>query len=171
MPGNFLRDLGYLEVMTDKHLIGTRIVVGFDGSAAAQNALEWAIDVAQSKGGELVVVCAYRPIAAGELREQRRQAPADVVHLLQPDAEATAILAAAREQAEAAGVAVECVARTGAAADVILEVAEEQEARLIIVGTHATRGRRLFHPSIPNEISRRAKCSVLIVDLEQSVAA
>lgn len=171
MPGNFLRVLGYLEVMTDKHLIGTRIVVGFDGTAAAQNALEWAIDVAQSKGGELVVVCAYRPIAAGELREQRRQAPADVVHLLQPDAEATEILAAAQEQAEAAGVAVECVARTGTPADVILEVAEELQARLIIVGTHAERGRRLFHPSIPNEISRRAKCSVLIVDLEQAVAA
>jgi hypothetical protein len=61
------------------------------------------------KGGELVVVRGYRPIAAGELREQRRQAPADVVHLLQPDAEATAILAAAQEQAEAASVAVACV--------------------------------------------------------------
>jgi nucleotide-binding universal stress UspA family protein len=157
--------------MIDKHLIGTRIVVGFDGSAAAQNALEWAIDVAQSKGGELVVVCAYRPIAAGELREQRRHAPADVAHRLQPDAEATEILAEAQEQAVAAGVGVACVARTGAAADVILEVAEEQEARLIVVGTHADRGRRLFHPSIPNEISRRAKCSVLIVDLEQAVAA
>ena len=158
-------------MMIDKHLIGTSIVVGVDGSPAAQNALDWAIDVASTKGGELVVVCAYRPIAAGELREQRRLAPADVVHQLQPDAEAQEILEEARQRAAAEGVVATCVARTGAPADVILEVAEEHEARLIIVGNHADRHRRLFRPSIPHEISRRAKCSVLIVDLETAAVA
>src|SRR5919107_5851444 len=100
-------------MMIDKHLIGTSIVVGVDGSPAAHNALEWAIDVASTKGGELVIVSAYRPIAAGELREQRRLAPADVVHQLQPDAGAQETLEEARQRAAAEGVVATCVARTG----------------------------------------------------------
>lgn len=157
--------------MIDNHLIGTRIVVGVDGSAEARYALDWAIDVVRSLGGELVLVSAYRPIAASELREQRRDAPADVAHRLQPDAEAREILDEAQERASAAGVAAQCVARTGAATDVILDVAEARDARLIIVGSGDTHARRLFRPSIGTEITRRAHCSVLIVDAPSTIAA
>ena len=64
----------------------------------------------------------------------------------------------------AAGVEVETFAREGAPADAILDVAEERDADLIIVGNKGMTGaRRFLLGSVPNRVSHHAPCSVLIV--------
>jgi len=55
-------------------------------------------------------------------------------------------------------------ARTGDAADAIIDVAEEVGADLIMVGNKGMTGaKRFLLGSVPNKISHHATCSVLIV--------
>jgi nucleotide-binding universal stress UspA family protein len=147
------------------------IVVGVDDSPTAQIALSAAIDMAMMRDEKLVVVSAYEPIPPAELQRQRQIAPDDIVHRLQADTAVYDLLAAAERRARAARVPVESVAREGAAADAIVAIAAERQASLIVVGNRGMRGRRLLRTSVPNEVSHRAPCSVLIVDTVSAVAA
>jgi nucleotide-binding universal stress UspA family protein len=59
---------------------------------------------------------------------------------------------------------VETFAREGDPADAILDVAEEREADLIVIGHKGMTGaRRFLLGSVPNKVSHHAPCSVLIV--------
>ena len=61
-------------------------------------------------------------------------------------------------------MAVNTYARQGDPADAILDVAEEQEADLIVVGNKGMTGaKRFLLGSVPNKISHHAPCSVLII--------
>jgi nucleotide-binding universal stress UspA family protein len=63
-----------------------------------------------------------------------------------------------------AGLDVETFAREGDPADAILDVAEERDADLIVVGNKGMTGaRRFLLGSVPNKVSHHAPCSVLIV--------
>ena len=64
------------------------------------------------------------------------------------------------------GVEVETHAREGDPADAILDVAEEQEADLIVVGNKGMTGaKRFLLGSVPNKVSHHAPCSVLVTRL------
>ena len=55
-------------------------------------------------------------------------------------------------------------AREGDAADAILDVAEETNADLIVVGNKGMTGaKRFLLGSVPNKVSHHAPCSVMIV--------
>jgi nucleotide-binding universal stress UspA family protein len=59
---------------------------------------------------------------------------------------------------------VETFARQGDAADAILDVAEEQQADLVVIGNKGMTGaKRFLLGSVPNKVSHHAPCSVLIV--------
>ena len=63
-----------------------------------------------------------------------------------------------------AGVEVQTFARQGDPADAILDVAEEQNADLIIVGNKGMSGaKRFLLGSVPNKVSHHAPCSVMII--------
>ncbi len=63
-----------------------------------------------------------------------------------------------------AGIEVETFAREGDPADAILDVAEEHDADLIVVGNKGMTGaRRFLLGSVPNKVSHHAPCSVLII--------
>ena len=73
-------------------------------------------------------------------------------------------LAEAAKAVEAAGVEVQTFARQGEPADAILDVAEEENADLIVVGNKGMTGaKRFLLGSVPNKVSHHAPCSVLIV--------
>jgi nucleotide-binding universal stress UspA family protein len=124
-----------------------------------------AIDLARSVGARLHIVSAYEPPPEGQLRSARMAAPADRQWAIQPRQDVLALLTAAETQAREAGVtAVETYARVGAAADAILDVAEEQASDLIVVGNRGMTGAtRFLLGSVPNKVSHHAPCSVLIV--------
>lgn len=140
------------------------IVVGTDGSATAKEAVHQAADLAKQVGAQLAVVSAYAPVSSARLRDERRGAPEDVAHTLTPKEDVEATLADATKAVEKDGVEVNTFARQGDPADAILDVAEETNADLIVVGNKGMTGaKRFLLGSVPNKVSHHAPCSVLIV--------
>jgi len=142
----------------------TRIVVGTDGSETAKEAVRQATELAKQTGATLDVVSAYEPVPSSRLREERLQAPSDIEHEVNPHADVDAILAEAARDVEGSGVNVRTFARQGEPADAILDVAEEENADLIVVGNKGMTGaKRFLLGSVPNKVSHHAPSSVLIV--------
>jgi nucleotide-binding universal stress UspA family protein len=140
------------------------IVVGTDGSDTASKAVAQAIDLARSVGAKLELVTAYEPVSSQRISAERREAPEDLQWAIGPREDADATLEAAAKPAREAGVEVELYARQGDPADAILDVAEEVEADLIVVGNKGMTGaKRFLLGSVPNKVSHHAPCSVLII--------
>jgi nucleotide-binding universal stress UspA family protein len=140
------------------------IVVGTDGSDTATQAVVQAVELASAVGASLKLVSAYEPVPAQRLAEERRQTPEDLQWAINPREDVDATLDAAAKIASAAGVDAEVYPRQGDPADAILDVAEEQEADLIIVGNKGMTGaKRFLLGSVPNKISHHAPCSVMII--------
>jgi nucleotide-binding universal stress UspA family protein len=119
------------------------IVVGTDGSDTAKEAVRQSVELAGALGARLLVVSAYQPAS----REAAEAAVRD-----------------AARTAQDAGLAVEAFPRQGDPADAILDVAEEQDAGLIVVGNKGLTGaERFLLGSVPNKVSHHAPCSVLII--------
>jgi nucleotide-binding universal stress UspA family protein len=140
------------------------IVVGTDGSDTATQAVRQAVDMAGALGATLELVSAYAPVPAQRLSAERRDAPEDVQWAISPRQDVEVSLSDAAEIAREAGVSVNTHARQGDPADAILDVAEEQNADLVIVGNKGMTGaKRFLLGSVPNKVSHHAPCSVLIV--------
>jgi nucleotide-binding universal stress UspA family protein len=140
------------------------IVVGTDGSDTAAQAVRQAVDLASSVGAKIELVSAYEPVPAQRLREERREAPADLQWAVNPREDVDVTLQQAADVARKAGVPVNLYPRQGDPADAILDVAEEQNADLIVVGNKGMTGaKRFLLGSVPNKVSHHAPCSVLII--------
>jgi nucleotide-binding universal stress UspA family protein len=142
----------------------TRIVVGTDGSETAGEAVRQAVDLAKLSGATLSIVSAYAPVPERTVKDQQRDAPADVQYELNPREDVNLVLDAAAADARQAGIEVQTHAVEGDPAEGILTVAEETKADLIVVGNKGMTGaRRFLLGSVPNNISHHAPCSVMVV--------
>jgi nucleotide-binding universal stress UspA family protein len=140
------------------------IVVGTDGSDTATQAVRQAVDLASAIGATLELVSAYEPVPAQRLRQERRNAPEDLQWAISPREDVDVTLQAASEVAREAGVTANIYPRQGDPADAVLDVAEERDADLIIVGNKGMTGaKRFLLGSVPNKVSHHAPCSVLII--------
>jgi nucleotide-binding universal stress UspA family protein len=140
------------------------IVVGTDGSDTAGEAVRQATALAKNVGDSIELVSAYEPLTSARLREEQTQVPKDMEWMVNPREDVDATLKTAAESIEAAGVTVTIHAREGDPADAILDVAEEVNAGLIVVGNKGMTGaRRFLLGSVPNKVSHHAPCSVLII--------
>jgi len=140
-----------------------RIVVGTDGSETAAEAVRHAVELARLSKAKLEIVSAYEPVSQTRLREEGGDAPGDVSHSINPREDVNVVLAQAAAVAKKAKVEVLTHPREGEPADVILDVAEENDADLIIVGNKGMTGaRRFLLGSVPNKISHHAPCDVWI---------
>jgi nucleotide-binding universal stress UspA family protein len=140
------------------------IVVGTDGSESATRAVTQAAELAKATGARLELVCAYTPALESRLKAERREAPEDVLWMITPREDADAVLNDAAEIAAQLGVQATSHAREGDPASTILDVADDVDADLIVVGNKGMTGaRRFLLGSVPNRISHHAQCSVLIV--------
>ena len=84
--------------------------------------------------------------------------------MINPREDVDATLEEAADLVRTAGVEVETYARQGDPADAILDVAEETDADLIVVGNKGMTGaKRFLLGSVPNKVSHHAPCSVLII--------
>jgi nucleotide-binding universal stress UspA family protein len=162
------RDCDHEAGLTDR--IFPSIVVGTDGSPTAEMALRAAIDLARQSGAALNIVSAYEPgpgSPSGQAADGdgSRSTDGDAVTDAGGDAAVESLLDHAGTLAGEAGLAqVATFARAGDAAEAILEVAEQQNADLIVIGNKGLTGaQRLLLGSVPNKVSHRAPCSVLIV--------
>jgi nucleotide-binding universal stress UspA family protein len=140
------------------------IVVGTDGSETATKAVTSAVELAAAVGATVELVTAYEPVPTQRLQSERRDTPEDLQWAISPREDVDATLEAAAKVARDAGVPVTVYARQGDPADAILDVAEEQEADLIVVGNKGMTGaKRFLLGSVPNKVSHHAPCSVLII--------
>jgi nucleotide-binding universal stress UspA family protein len=140
------------------------IVVGTDGSDTATQAVRQAVDLAGAVGASLELVSAYEPVPEQRLSEEHKQAPEDMQWAIGPREEVDATLEAAAGIAREKGVNVQLCPRQGDPADAILDVAEEHDADLIVVGNKGMTGaKRFLLGSVPNKVSHHAPCSVLII--------
>jgi nucleotide-binding universal stress UspA family protein len=140
------------------------IVVGTDGSETAKEAVRQATELARQVGSKIHLVSAYEPVPEGRLRDERQQIPEDMQWMVNPREDVNNTLEAAGKDIGQAGVEVDTHAREGDPADAILDVAEEQQAGLIVVGNKGMTGaKRFLLGSVPNKVSHHAPCSVMII--------
>jgi nucleotide-binding universal stress UspA family protein len=142
----------------------SRIVVGTDGSETAAEAVRQARELAKLAGATLSIVSAYSPIPERKVKDQQREAPADVQYEIGPREDVNLILDAAAAEARKEGVEAQTHPVEGDPGEAILNIAEETGADLIVVGNKGMTGaRRFLLGSVPNNISHHAPCSVMIV--------
>ena len=136
------------------------VVVGTDGSPNAETAVRRAIEIAKGIGATLHVVTAYpKDPTFGE--SIASSAKRDRINLRDV---ADGVLARAEGEAVAQGVEVVTDAREGDPTQVILDVAKEQDADLIVVGARGLTGlRRFLLGNVSSKLAHYADSSLLIV--------
>ena len=133
------------------------IVLGYDGTDASARALERAGDIAAAFGSS-VVVTSVSGTLGGVVHAGGSADPTDP-----PDAH-EALLDDATKKLADRGVQAESVLGMGDAAEAIVELAEQRNADLIVVGTREPGFfERLFGHSVSGSVQRHAHCDVLIV--------
>jgi nucleotide-binding universal stress UspA family protein len=143
------------------------IVVGTDGSETAREAVRQAAALAAALGARVHLVCVYEPVPSTAALAVEGDAHAESGWLLRPREAVDATLEEAAAVFAQAGVEVERYAQRGDPADAILDVAEERDADLIIVGNRGQTGaKRFLLGSVPNRISHHAPCAVLIIRID-----
>ena len=132
------------------------VAVGTDGSATASAAIEEAAEIARRFDAKLVLLSAFNDSggrAAGEDIELQWAAntSARVRSLLE------------RLEAELGESGIDCEARAdeGDPAEVLVRLAEESGADLLVIGNKGMQRRLLG--SVPNTVTHKADCSVLVV--------
>jgi nucleotide-binding universal stress UspA family protein len=138
------------------------VVVGADGSDSSLRAVDRAGAIAAEANAKLIVATAYLPLSGDPQTADVLKAEG---YMVSGNAPIYAILRDARDRArEAAATDVEERAILGAPVDALVELAEEVNADLLVVGNvglGTITGRLLG--SVPAAVSRKAKSDVLIV--------
>jgi len=135
-----------------------RIVVGFDGSAGSQAALQWAIAEARLRGASVDLVTAYSMSYAA--------LNPDVAHL---DSESLLLRvkemqlgAISDASGSSSGVRIEPRVVPGPASEALIQVA--QDAELLVVGSRGRgRVRELLLGSVSGYVTHHAPCPVVVV--------
>jgi nucleotide-binding universal stress UspA family protein len=134
----------------------SQIVVGYDGSDCSRAALDEGLRTAESLGDEVVVVFGYSPpgLWGGEIVEHE-DAIAE---------RGEKVLSEARHQAEAAGATIETELVAKKASEALVGVAEERDARMIVVGSYGDPPLKgMILGSTPNKLLHLAERPVLVV--------
>ena len=137
------------------------IVVGTNGTETADKAVTRAVELAKLTGAALHVVSAYEPAPA---HVGGSRPPAEAAEwAISPHFKVDAVLERATDIAKAGGLNIEVHGPKGDAASAIVGVAEEMNADLIVLGSKGMQGASRVLGSVPNKVSHRAPCDVLIV--------
>ena len=141
-----------------------KIVIGTDGSDNAQRALEAAAQLATMAGGVLHVVCAHDPSPPHEVADALRHLPHDFWSMYDPASAQREVLdKAAAGLAERGVEHVEHLVEKHPA-HAILDVADEVDADLIVVGNRGVGWTARFtRGSVSSRVAAHTHRSILIV--------
>jgi nucleotide-binding universal stress UspA family protein len=138
--------------------IGT-IAVGTDGSDTAGKAVTMAFELAERYGAKLVLLSAFGGSGGGSAP---RLSPHEYPEWKSNAAEhVDRILAIAEESAAARGIEATSAMAEGDPGEVLVSLAERHGADVIVVGSKGMERRVLG--SVPNTVTHKAPCSVLVV--------
>jgi nucleotide-binding universal stress UspA family protein len=137
------------------------VAVGTDGSDTAAKAVEFAIDLAERYEAKIVFLSAYK--AASEERRQResRDAPEDVQWQFSGSEDVDPALRDAEDSAKERGLDSKSEAKEGDPSKVLVELAGKHNADVLVIGNKGMDRKVLG--SVPNTVSHKAPCSVVIV--------
>jgi nucleotide-binding universal stress UspA family protein len=132
------------------------VAVGTDGSATAEEAVRQAADIARRYGAKLVLLSAF-PSAGGFA------AYADIELEWASSSKAQVRTILKRSETALREDGIECESRSdeGDPADVLVRLAEECGADLLVIGNKGMKRRVLG--SVPNTVTRKADCSVMVI--------
>lgn len=134
------------------------ILVAVDGSESSNRALDTGIELAGLSGGRLHALAVEGPLPAyaatiGEVEEVKRE----------KDAFFSELIGDVKRRAAAAGVEIDVDVRVGHAAELIVRVADEVDADLIVIGHRGHFLRDHLLGSTADRVSEHASCPVMIV--------
>jgi nucleotide-binding universal stress UspA family protein len=150
------------------------VVIGFDGSASAERAVQEAGELLAPRPALVVVV--WEPGAGFELLDTQMVPPAPIDIRLAYEIDQKLYEGAQRlaergaSLARAAGLKAEglAVADDRSVADTLLRLVSEQDAAALVVGSHGHKAvREVLFGSTTREIMRRAPCPVVMVRAPQ----
>lgn len=150
----------------------SRILVGIDDSEPSNDAVVLAARLAREHGGQLVLAHSvnWLPLIAQVESAGAVIDPTPIIDGLKQQGEA--LLAGALDTAKRLGVEAQRRALEGEPAENLLQVAVEEQCRLIVMGTHGRRGLgRLFLGSTTEAVLRRSTIPVLTVRPGVKIAA
>jgi nucleotide-binding universal stress UspA family protein len=132
------------------------VAVGLDGSATASRAVDMAAELARRFDAELVLLSAYKKGDSGP-----QAADAELDWAQNAGARQGELVARTERRLKEAGV--RCSARSGEGhpGDVLVQLAEDCRADVLVVGNKGMQHRVLG--SVPNAVTHKAGCSVLVV--------
>src|SRR5688572_9755410 len=139
------------------------IVVGTDGSETATKAVDHAFALTKLAGGRLHIVTAYRPLSDREVFDRQQGMPPDQAANIDTAAGARELMAELAKRAADSDVDAEVYALLGDPGNVLLDVAAEVGADLVVVGSKGMTGVRRLLGSVPNHVTHHATCSVMVV--------
>ena len=132
------------------------IAVGTDGSATASEAVRMAADLARQLDAKLVLLSAFK--------DSGRPASGESVELQWASSDAARVREfLSRAEADLREEGIDCATRVdeGDPADVLVRLAAECGADLLVIGNKGLQRRVLG--SVPNSVAHKAPCSVLVV--------
>ncbi len=143
----------------------TRIVVGTDGSADANDAVKLAGQIASiAPVGDVHVVTAYQPLSPSELQRLDEELPDEFHDQLTGDLIARPVIEEAASLLSARGVNHTVHEVNDDPAHAILSLARGLSADLIVVGSRGEGAiDRMRHGSVSTKVMHDAPCSVLVV--------
>lgn len=132
------------------------IAVATDGSATASKAVEMARDLARRFDAKLVLLSAFEDSGG-----QARGDSVEVQWATSNSARVREILSRAEDEMRSQGI--DCTTRVeeGHAAEVLVQLASECGADLLVIGNKGMQRRVLG--SVPNTVAHKTPCSVLVV--------
>jgi nucleotide-binding universal stress UspA family protein len=135
----------------------TTIAVGTDGSPTAGQAVDAAAEIARRFDAKLILISAYRESGEGPTDPNADESD----WAFNPVARLREILTRQEEELRRSGISCSSLMDEGHPADVLVRLAEECRADLLVIGNKGMQRRVLG--SVPNTVTHRAPCAVLVV--------
>jgi nucleotide-binding universal stress UspA family protein len=142
------------------------VAVGTDGSETAEEAVRQAADIARRYGAKLMLLSAF-PAPGGFAANPAASpglpgwSPSQLEWASSSQAQVRKILERSETALRQDGIECETCSAEGDPADVLVRLAEECGADLLVIGNKGMKRRVLR--SVPNSVTHKADCSVMVV--------
>lgn len=141
-----------------------RLLVGTDGSEPSLISVRDAAQLAKAVGAELLILTVFPPADHGTVERFQSDVPEELAWRFTPAGVADEAIEKARAVALEEGVEPRWVTERGEPAEMLIRVADQEDADLIVMGNRGMTGpSRFLLGSVPNKVSHAAPCDVLIV--------
>ncbi len=135
------------------------VAVGTDGSGTASKAVDAAADLARRYEAKVVLLSAFQD--PGWTPRDQSGSDVELQWALSPSARVREILARTEQDLRSEGIECSILVDEGDPGDVIVRLAAECGADVLVIGNKGMQRRVLG--SVPNTVTHKAPCSVLVV--------